>query len=152
MHAYFETRQRELYAELESWKGTPWRHRAMVRGAGTDCIGMVAGVLINTGFLDPAWTPPDYPRDWHMHNDDERLVEALRGAPGMVEFSRETVSNGDVVVFRYGRVGSHVGIYYQRGVYHAVTGLRVIRSPFREGNYFTRLRHVFRPMEMEAAA
>lgn len=145
MTPYFADKHDLLIAELQSWLGTPWRHHCQVRRLGADCIGMVYGVLVATGAIAPI-ALPDYPRDWHLHNDDELLVEGLRGLPETVEITDGSLMDGDVAVYRYGKAGSHAGIYFDRGVYHLPTGQTAIRSPFREGQFNRRLRYVFRCM------
>ena len=42
----------QIVAEARDWLGTPWHHQAMVKGVGTDCIGLLAGVALNTGIAD----------------------------------------------------------------------------------------------------
>jgi len=34
----------EVVAAARAWLGTPYRHRASVRGAGCDCLGLLRGV------------------------------------------------------------------------------------------------------------
>ena len=150
MKPFFEDKRHALDAELERWMGTPWRHREHTCQAGCDCIGLVYGVLVATGFMDPATPIPDYPRDWHLHNATERLVEGILAIPGMLRVPTAARADGDVLVFRYGLASAHVGINMGRSIVHAPTNLRVIRSPL--GEYAGRLRYAFRPMAMEEAA
>lgn len=39
----------EIVAEAESWKGTPHRHQASIKGLGCDCKGLIVGVARHTG-------------------------------------------------------------------------------------------------------
>jgi hypothetical protein len=89
---------------------------------------------------------PKYQRDWHLHNDGELLMDGLRSVPNLIETELDRPRlDGDVIVMRYGRSGSHVGIRFGRQVFHAPTGLRVLASPMRE--YAARVQAIFRPME-----
>jgi NlpC/P60 family putative phage cell wall peptidase len=42
----------QVVAEAAEWLGTPWRHQAMLKGVGTDCIGYLAGVALELGIAD----------------------------------------------------------------------------------------------------
>jgi cell wall-associated NlpC family hydrolase len=144
---YFSQMQKvdDLYDELESWRGTPWRHACSVKGRGADCIGFVWGVFNNLGMLEKTFEKT-YPRDWHVHNHEEKLLAGLRDVPGLFEITFDSLYfpfYGDILVFKYGKVSSHVGIYFESQVYHSPNH-RVMRSPYREKSYFSRIRHVFR--------
>ena len=152
MTRYFKTKERQelLRRELESWLDTPWRHRCSVKGAGCDCIGMVYGVMTNIGAVNPdKINMPEYPRDWHMHKNDELLYNGLKATKELEEIEVDkNRSNGDILLFKYGKACSHVGIYFDKQVYHAPTNLYVIKSPYRESSYFKRLQHVFTVVEV----
>lgn len=97
--------RRAVIAEARTWLGTPWHHRARVKGAGVDCIQFLAAVFHACG-LCPAIDTGDYPRDWMLHRDEERLLE------GLCRYAREIDAPGlgDIVVYRFGRCYSHAGI------------------------------------------
>ncbi len=38
------SRADEIVALARAWIGTPYRHQASCRGAGTDCLGLLRGV------------------------------------------------------------------------------------------------------------
>lgn len=42
----------QVVAEAMTWLATPWRHQAMLKGVGTDCIGLLAGIALETGIAD----------------------------------------------------------------------------------------------------
>ena len=50
-------------AAARGWIGTPYRHRAATRGAGCDCLGLVAGVWRELHGTEPPALPP-YRADW----------------------------------------------------------------------------------------
>lgn len=151
MKPYFgsEERQKALFQELEEWKGTPWRHACHVKGAGTDCIGFVYQALVNLGVVDPAITEiPVYNRDWHVHNDEELLYNGMKATPGLEEIDKEAPRlSGDLWLFHFGKAASHVGIWFDKRIYHAVTKLKVISSSCNEGIWADHLKFRFRAME-----
>ncbi len=118
--------------EARGWIGTPYRHQAATKGAGTDCLGLVRGVwraLYGSEPEDiPAYTP-----DWSEPAHDERLLRAagqhLRLRPSRVP------NHGDVILFRMrdGAVAKHMGIAAgaeeTATFIHAYTGHGVVESP-----------------------
>lgn len=150
MNPYFESQERQdlLRAELKKWMYAPWRHHSCSIN-GTDCIGLLYGVFCNVGAFDRnVVTIPPYSRDWHLHSTQEILMHNLKNTDVLVEMGTETDRmNGDVFVFRYGKAESHVGIYFNREIYHSVTNLYVIKSPFKENGFYSKIRTMFRPME-----
>lgn len=61
---------------LRSWKGTPYRHLCMVKGRGADCALFIASVWKELGILT-AVEHDYYPRDWHVHTDDDRVRDGM---------------------------------------------------------------------------
>lgn len=97
---------RDRIAEVAlSWIGTPYHHRARVKGAGVDCAQLLIGVYAEAGLIEPFDTG-DYPMDWAAHRDDERFLGFLQryAAP------TERAQRGDVLVYRYFRCYSHGAI------------------------------------------
>ena len=94
-----------IVSEAESWIGTPCHHAARVKGAGVDCLMLLAEVYERAGVVghvDPGFYVPD----WHMHSSAERYLEGLLG------YTREVAAPapGDVAMFRFGRTFSHGAI------------------------------------------
>ena len=105
--------QDALGRELESWLGTPWRHRGSVKGLGVDCIHFVALVMHNLGYFDLSKVVvPDYPPDWHLHNTRELLRETLRKHWITEDVPLHKLRTGDVILCNFGRAASHAGIFY----------------------------------------
>jgi cell wall-associated NlpC family hydrolase len=147
---FFESieRQQMLFNEMESWVGVPWRHRSRSKG-GCDCIGFVVAILEKVGVWEKGQVKiPLYQRDWHIHSGKELLYNSALEAPNLIELnSSEQTRNGDVLLFHFGKAASHVGIWYESGVYHAITSLSVRRSPCVNGAWAKCLKFRFRPME-----
>lgn len=139
---------RILKNELDSWLGTPWRHRCQSRN-GCDCIGFVYSVMVNLGVLDKNITTiPEYQRDWHIHKTTDLLLNTLCNIPSFCEVGKNKKMSGDILLFKYGRVSAHVGIVFEKHIYHSPTNLRVIKSPLNDRMFFKRLKHNFRPVEV----
>jgi cell wall-associated NlpC family hydrolase len=101
-------RQQILDAAMEL-RGTPYRHRGCLPGVGIDCAMTVVWVCKRVGLLPHAWEAPYYSPEWHMHQNEEQLLQTLEAA-GAQEIPRDTHQPGDILAFQYGRVCSHLGI------------------------------------------
>lgn len=119
-------------AEARLWIGTPYRHQAAVRGAGTDCLGLLRGVWRALQGPEPEVVPP-YTQDWAEPSGEEVLMAAagrwlLPALPGAVR-------PGDVLLFRMaeGRIAKHLGIVAEAGAVptfiHAYSRHGVVESP-----------------------
>jgi cell wall-associated NlpC family hydrolase len=87
-----------VVAEARTWLGTPYHHRALVKG-----VGLIE--RFDTG---------DYPNDWHQHREEERyLGVVLRFA---AEIPADAAQPGDLVLFKFGRAFSHGAILVAPGV------------------------------------
>lgn len=119
-----EVRQ-QVVAAAESWIGTPFHHKARIKGAGVDCLMLLAEVYESVGLI-PHVKVEHYPPDWHMHRDAERYLA------GMMHYAREIEGPplpGDAAVFKFGRVYSHGTIVtvWPR-IIHAYWSLGVVRG------------------------
>jgi len=95
-----------VVAEARGWIGTPFHHAARVKGAGVDCLMLLAEVYERAG-IAPHIEPPFYVPDWHMHRDAERYME------GLLAYARAIDGPplpGDIALFRFGRTFSHGAI------------------------------------------
>ena len=125
----------QVVAEARRWIGTPYVHQASVRGAGTDCLGLLRGVWRSV--IGPEPEPiPAYTPDWAEPSGQEVLLAAcdrwlLPREPG-------SAAEGDVLLFRMrpGAVAKHLGILVRPGAsgsfIHAYSGHGVIESPLSE--------------------
>jgi len=112
------------------WIGTPYRHQASTKGAGTDCLGLLRGVWRELYGAEPEDVPA-YTPDWSEPQGEERLWRAaLRHLH--VQQGRAA---GDLLLFRMraGGVAKHLGIAGRIGpaptFIHAYTGHGVVESP-----------------------
>jgi NlpC/P60 family putative phage cell wall peptidase len=124
--------QARIITEARGWIGTPYVHQASVRGAGTDCLGLLRGVWRATCGAEPEAVPA-YTPDWAEPDRQEQLWAAAERwlcplAPGQPE-------PGEVLLFRMraGSIAKHLGIAARAGAepsfIHAYTGHGVIESP-----------------------
>ena len=87
------------------WKGTPWHHRARLRGVGVDCAQLLIAVYSEAGIIE-AFDPGDYPIDSMLHSDREIFRGWCERYGRQVAVPRP----GDAVVRKFGRCFSHGGI------------------------------------------
>ncbi|WP_103333624.1 NlpC/P60 family protein [Pseudotabrizicola formosa] len=121
----------KIVEEARSWIGTPYRHQATTRGAGTDCLGLIRGVWRALIGPEPL-CPPAYSMDWSEPSGEEILMQAagqcLCRKPDL------SLSKGDVLLFRMrnGAVAKHLGIVSEDAptpkFIHAYTGYGVVES------------------------
>jgi len=125
-------KQEELLRILNSWKGTPYRHRTGVKGKGVDCIHLVGCVMVEAGVLR-RFEVPDYPSDWHLHHTDELLREGIAQFPFCEEFNPKVIQplNGDILLFQYGRASAHSTIYFDGYIWQAMSGDRVRKNSIK---------------------
>jgi len=119
-----DTRDRAV-AIARSWIGTPYHHQASLKGVGTDCIGLIAGIYRElTGIV--ATPPATYSRDWAEATGEETLIAAARAH--LVARDVRDARPGDVLVFRYrsGMPAKHAGLLATPTTFiHAMEGAPV---------------------------
>jgi NlpC/P60 family putative phage cell wall peptidase len=98
-----------VVAEAESWIGTPYHHAARVKGAGCDCLTLLAEVFERAGVIAPIEVP-FYPPDWHLHRSAELYMNGVVAHAREIEHSPRT---GDIALFRFGRCFAHGAIVTQ---------------------------------------
>jgi NlpC/P60 family putative phage cell wall peptidase len=98
-----------VIAEARGWIGTPYRHRANVKGRGCDCLGLVLGVWRALHGDLPDILPP-YAPDWAEAGTGEPLAEAA--ARHLVARPGTLFEPGDVLIFRWreGVAAKHLAI------------------------------------------
>jgi cell wall-associated NlpC family hydrolase len=97
-----------VVAAARSWIGTPYHHRARVKGAGVDCIMLLVAAFEDAGVLSGIKVPL-YVGQWHLHRDAEKYLQGLMG------YCRELGPDekpqaGDIALWKFGRVYSHGAI------------------------------------------
>ena len=110
-----------IVAEAMRWLGTPYHHRAKLRGVGADCAQLVLGVYAAVGLVADFDTG-EYPPDWHLHREAERYLAIIAGLAGEIEPAK--AGRGDVLLFRFGRCFSHGAI--------VIEGMRLIHANRRD--------------------
>ena len=118
------------------WMGSPYLHQGSVRGAGTDCLGLLRGVWRELYGVEPEPVPP-YTADWSEPAREELLWAGARrhllALPGPA--GRLPEAPGEVLLFRMreGAVAKHLGIAArisgQGSFIHAYSGHGVVESP-----------------------
>lgn len=124
MSSWIANLRASVVKEAESWIGTPFHHAARVKGAGVDCLMLLAEIYERAGLVAHI-EPPFYVPDWHLHRDAERYME------GLLHYARPTPAPplpGDIALFKFGRTFSHGAIvadwprlihaYWNIGVVH----------------------------------
>ncbi len=140
-----EEKRTKLKTILDEWLGTPFRHRTGVKGLGCDCIHFVAGVYEEMNLLSipkNAW--PDYPKDWHLHNTRELLVEGIQKYLSVERVESRDFMDGDLLVYKFGKAAAHAGIYFGGYVYQAVDPFGVQKVLITLNPFSKRLIYVFR--------
>ena len=128
-----ETVGARAVAIARDWLGTPYQHQASVRGAGTDCLGLLRGMWRGLYGAEPEVIPA-YTSDWSEPAREELLWAAA--ARHLVVAGAE--APGQVLLFRMrdGAVAKHLGILARVGAeasfIHAYTGHGVVESPLSE--------------------
>ena len=118
----------EIIARARSWLGTPYLHQASVKGAGTDCLGLVRGVYRELYDIEPE-TAPAYSADWAEVSREETLRDAARRH--LAPVSIENALPGDILLFRVkaGAPAKHAAILIApRRIIHAYSGRAVCES------------------------
>ena len=112
------SRADEIVARARGWIGTPYRHQASCRGAGTDCLGLLRGVWREV--LGPEPEPvPIYTPDWSEPSRSEDMLAAA--GRNLVPVDAAGARPGDVLVLRMreGGVAKHVGFLARSPLGHA---------------------------------
>lgn len=113
------------------WIGTPYVHQASVKGAGTDCLGLVRGIWREFYGPEPE-VMPAYTADWGEWGAEELLIS---GAGRLLRAADSEEEPGDVLIFRMrsGAIAKHMGIQARTGAaasfIHAYDRHGVVESP-----------------------
>jgi cell wall-associated NlpC family hydrolase len=101
-----DPRRAAVVAEAETWLKTPYHHMGRVKGAGTDCLMMLAEVYCACGII-PHVDIGYYSPDFNLHKSAELYLE------GLLQYAKEIPGPpqpGDVAVFKFGRCFAHGAI------------------------------------------
>ena len=136
-----------LCAVVDSWLGTPFRHRANVRGAGADCVTFVAETLLGCGALD-SYVFPAYSLDWSRHQTRSLVLEWLAGCPRMARVpDAQLPLPGDVACYKIGKCVHHCAVVLEPPVLaHAVLNHAVDLGRLDDSALSSRLACYYRPL------
>lgn len=100
--------RQKILEEARSFLNTPYHHQGRIKGVGVDCAMLLAEVYEKAGLV-PFLDPRPYPRDWHLHRNEERYLGWVR------RYGREVSAPdpGDVALFQFGRCVSHGAVVVQ---------------------------------------
>lgn len=121
----------DIVSEARRWLGTPYVHQASVRGAGTDCLGLLRGVW-RAAIGDEPEAVPAYSRDWSEPQGEERMWAAAQRH--LIERPDLSLAIGAVLLFRMRdrSVAKHLGIVSETGpvprFIHAYSGHGVVEN------------------------
>lgn len=100
------TQRDNILQAARAWLGTPYHHRARVRGAGCDCLMLIVEAYTDAGLLPVGLEIPDYPPDIMFHADDHSYLAAVLDYCEEVE----TPQPGDLALWKFGKSFSHGAI------------------------------------------
>ncbi len=126
--------RRRVVQVARSWERTPYRHMGRVKGAGVDCLTLLAEVF-HEASLTPKIDIPFYPQDWMHHRDAERYME------GLMKYAKEIPGEpqpGDIVLWRVARCFSHGAIVVNWPIIiHAQAGCNVVQENAEAATWLT---------------
>lgn len=148
MNDYFNTPARvaALRAACESWRGTPYRARSLVKGpaGGVDCAGFVGACFHECGAIPEAIAVPPYAPNHAQHSADSILrawldEPAARARIRLLD-AEDPHLDGDLVFPRVGRAEHHLGLRIGAIVYHIArpygwTAMTVSQLQFHASRY-----------------
>ena len=116
-----DPRRAAVLAEAWSWYRTPYHDKARRKGAGCDCLTLLAEVYAAAGVIAPVHDLPFYRLDAFRHRSEETYLEGLLGYGREVEIPEPA----DVALFKMGRIFFHGAI--------VVAWPKVIHADFANG-------------------
>ena len=84
-----------VVTEAKEWIGTPYRHQGMIKYAGTDCVGLVVGVGVNSGHLTIAKSDIKEYSGYARTPNPKIMGKFMR--KHLVEVSRDESGVGDIL-------------------------------------------------------
>ena len=151
--AYFNSKKRveRLRIEAESWYKTPYKHRAMKKQRGCDCIHFVIGLFKPFGILPVnTKTIPEYSRDRHLHNTQSLLSDNFKKYKNFKDVfidGKKDFMDGDVLLFKVGKTIGHAGVFCNGFVYESIVGSGVRKLTFGNNGWHKRLKKIMRCYE-----
>jgi cell wall-associated NlpC family hydrolase len=151
---YFDDlhQQERLLYHAAQWLGTPFVPHARIRGAGVDCVNLVAQIYLACGFLKD-FRQPDYTVQEGKHLEHSKLVAWLESSGHFMRLSildPKLSTAGDALCFRFRqRVAHHVGLkLYDDKFIHVLEHRRVQVGSLNDRTYGSSLTAIYRPLLM----
>lgn len=150
MKPFFQTEPRlaSLRFHAAEWLGTPFVPHAMVKGAGADCVHLVAAIYMACGVFDKFETPT-YAIDGGQHQKQSQVINWLENHGSFMRVGDQ--QPGDCLCFKFRQSEHHVGLLLggRTGLdfIHAVERREVLMSSLFQNWYSRHLTAVFRPVE-----
>ncbi len=94
-----------VITECLEWRGSIWAHGQSTKGVACDCVGFIAGVGRNIGFLDPSERLENY----HRIPREDFLLQQLDRYLERIELN--DLQPADIIAFRRRNLITHVGFY-----------------------------------------
>lgn len=148
-----ELRRKKLCLEAAKWIGTPFHAHAAIRGAGVDCVNLIAQLLVACGHAQ-SYEMPKYVMDGGKHNATSQLTDYLDSRDDFARVVDETLpiwklpAWGDVLCFTLGRSSHHCGLMLHGKIFvHALYGRKVEIVPL-VGIWPRSLDAIYRPLEV----
>ena len=101
------TTRAEIVAEARAWLNTRWQHQASLKGVGTDCIGLIAGVARELGIAEAAQFDSSATIKGYGRQPDPAML--LRACGELLDPCADPVA-GDILLFRFELEPAHFGI------------------------------------------
>ena len=95
--------------KAREWLNTPWQHHQQSKGLGVDCISFIEAVYGDCGQIPP----------YDRYPDSDIMLCHLRSLSNLNEIPLADRLPGDLLLFRIGKMPSHVGICNGNGMIHA---------------------------------
>lgn len=132
-----------IATESIRWLGTPYDHHSAICSTGCDCVGMLIGILKQIGLMDKQYQPRFYSKQWMLHRSEEILIEDLNKYSS--EVNKNELSAGDILLFKFGRAASHMGIYFEDNLFiHCWAKKGVCKSALKNSIWEKRLVKIVR--------
>jgi cell wall-associated NlpC family hydrolase len=102
-------RRAALFAEAQSWIGTPFVPHSHVKHAGVDCVHLCAEIYVACGLMSE-YHFPQYTMDGGNHLAQSTVIEWLDHSGHFVKMATAPLQAGDLICVRIRHVEHHIGI------------------------------------------
>ncbi|HEY4416856.1 MAG TPA: NlpC/P60 family protein [Verrucomicrobiae bacterium] len=145
MTSYFSSPERfkQLEAEAKKWVGTPFVAKAMVCGAGVDCVHLVAGIYIACGVFKK-FMPGQYALDEGSHLKQSKVSAWFASQPNFTKVT--DLQPGDAALMNLALVGHHMALILPGNqAIHAFPNRKVMVADLRQSFYRKAIVEIYRP-------